>query len=69
MSDNYYFAGSIYKRVKRGRDVEACIRKADGLDGHLMTSYHGKPALVTDGKLYLWAGKIKGFKSINWHKT
>ena len=66
MVDKLYFAGSIYKRVKRGRGVKECIQKAQGLDGHLMTSWNGKPVLITEGKLYLFMGKENGFKSINW---
>lgn len=68
MAEEYYFAGSVYKRVKRGRGVNECIHRADGLDGHLMTNFNGKPALVTDGKLYVFAGKVPGFKSINWDR-
>jgi hypothetical protein len=65
MTDNYYFCGSIYRRVK-GRDVKEIIKRAEGLDGHLMTTYRGKPALVTDGKLYIFIGKERGFKGIEW---
>lgn len=63
MSDKLYFCGSVYVRVKRGRGVKECIQKAKGLDGHLMTSWNGKPVLVSEGKLYVWAGKEKEFRS------
>jgi len=68
MSDNFYFCGSIYKRVK-GRGTKEVIKRAEGLDGHLMTSYRGKPALVTEGKLYIFVGKEPGFESIDWSRN
>jgi hypothetical protein len=66
MADTYYYCGSIYKRVKRGRNVQEVIARASGIDGHLMTSWNGKPCLVTDNKLYVWTGKEPGFQRINW---
>jgi hypothetical protein len=55
-----YFAGSIYKEIKGGKDL---IKKAPK-NVHFFTNYKGKPAIVTNGKLYILVGKEKGFKSI-----
>ena len=65
MADIYYFCGSIYKRVRHGRNVKETIAKGS-YDSHLMTHWNGQPALVTDGKLYVFAGKEPGFQRINW---
>lgn len=63
MDDKLYFAGSIYKEIKRGAGVKECIQRASSLDGHLMTTYNGQPALVSGGRLYVFTGKMPGFKS------
>jgi hypothetical protein len=39
------------------------LHKADGYPGHFMTSWNGKPVLITDGKLYIFVGKEKSFRS------
>jgi len=49
--------------------VKEIIKRAEGLDGHLMTSYRGSPALVTEGKLYIFIGKEPGFQSIDWSRN
>ena len=67
MSDKLYFAGSIYKRIKRGRGLKECIAKANGYEGWFMTNYNGQSALITEGRLYVFIGKEKGFKS-PWNK-
>jgi hypothetical protein len=55
-----YFAGSIYKEIKGGKDL---IKKAPK-NVHFFTNYKGKPAIVSDGRLYVFVKKEDGFRSI-----